>query len=120
MGLDLTLLPVEADHGHWGFSHSVLSLDRDYKLFDRIQKIEDKRSVPLPEDFTSYLSVDDGDGEPYYGQTTETPYGLPLKAVYAKDLLKASEARRSSLRNQAAWAYLEKLPDGAKVALYWH
>lgn len=117
MGLDLKLLPFEAECGGICFSHTILTCDRDRDLFDRISKIPAKK---VPREFCSYL----GDieckecEERHYGNTQKTPYGNPLTWVFAEELA-ALEEFVGPLRNTAILAYLETLDPMTKVALYW-
>ncbi len=119
MGLDLTLLPFDADSERMNFSHTVLSCERRGQLFEEIQEL---RATPVPEDFTSYLSLDGEYEEHHYGQTHETPYGEPLTYVLAGQLwpFASHEDVMSQSKNRAIWAYLAELPPDTKVALYWH
>lgn len=118
MGLDLTLLPFEADYGDWGFSHSVLNLERRGELLDEILEL---RAHPVPLNFGTFLCRDDAYEEPHYGNTQETPYGEPLQWVRVTSLRDLSERRGviDNCQNRAVWAYLKELPNDAKVALYW-
>lgn len=116
MGLDLSLLPFDADHGDFAYSHTILNCDRDYKLFDAIQKVP---QMKVPEGFTTYLSRDEKYEEVHYGKTIETPYGEPLMFAEVESLLKHKKLVHQASVNRAVWAYLENLPPRTKVALYW-
>lgn len=122
MGVDLTLLPFDADFGDLSFAHSVLQLERRGGLWDPIVKIETARGEAVPEHFASYLSRNDDYEEAHYGVTTETPYGDRMKYVRASDLLAIGdhEGVTDNYKNRAVWAYLSALPSDTKVALYWH
>lgn len=120
MGLELRLLPFDADQGDFAFSHTVLSCERHYGLFDPIQEIEKQRGRKVVDGFTSFVSRDDKYEETHYGKTIETPYGDPLMEVEVEHLLALSEIAQKSRRNEAVWAYLAKLPARTKVALFWH
>lgn len=119
MGLDLKLLPFDGDHHDLSFSHTVLTCDRNYDLFDQIQALEETRGRLVPTGFSSYVSRDEKYEESHYGETKETPYGQPLREVEVEDLL---PFRRlcADWKNLAIWAYLEHLPPRTKVALFWH
>ena len=84
MGLDLCLLPFEADFPDLCFSHSVLSCDRDTDLYQDLL-----REIPVrfvPENFSSYLSTGT-DGEACYGITLKTAYGTRLAYALASELV---------------------------------
>jgi hypothetical protein len=122
MGVDLRLLPFEADNaGGISFSHSILSLERRRELWDPIAKIEAAHGHDVPDGFCSFLSRGK-DGDTCYGRTTTTPYGSRLKYVTAGDLKQLANhpAVTDNHINQAIWAYLACLPDSTKIALYWH
>ena len=109
MGVDLKLLPFDCDLEVLCFSHTVLNVDRDYALFDRIKEVP---SIRVREGFTSYLSRDDAYEETHYGDTTEDPYGDPVRYVLASDL------KTIGLPGPTG-AYIEALDDDNKVALFW-
>lgn len=115
MGFDLRMLPFDYDQGSFGFSYAILSLERRRELWGPIGEIENQYGVDVPEHFSSY-------GEHGYGRTTTTPYGNKLKCVPVEKLVPLSthEAVTDNLTNLAIWAYLSHLPNGTKVALYWH
>lgn len=119
MGIDLILLPVDYLGQNWGFSHSLLSVDRSSDLFDEIRKLP---SFDVPEKFSSYTSRDDKYEEPHYGNTIEDCYGEKIKFVEAKKLLSLKDHPhiKDSHKNSAIWAYLGKLPGDMKIALFWH
>lgn len=122
MRLYLALLPFDADHGEWGFSHTILSLERRSELFDAILKLEEERGQPVPEEFGTYLCRDDEYEEAHYGNTQGTPYGEQLMWVSAGGLMGFGwhESISETPKNDAAWAYLRALPPQTKVALYWY
>lgn len=122
MGLDLTLLPFDADSGDWAFSHTVLETGRHYVLFDWIKKLP---QMKVPKTFTSHVSRQskcDKCDEPHYGITTETPYGDAVMYVMIDDLIKipAEVKATFSVRTKAIWAYLGEFDRQTKVALFWH
>lgn len=118
MGVDLTLLPFR--EGSF-YSHSLLELSGDNKLWVLIDPIEAKFGEKLPAEFHSYLGEDEH-GESCYGITTKHPYGGYVKCMKVKHLLliKDHEIIQNNRLNRAVWAYLAELPDGWNVALYWH
>jgi hypothetical protein len=123
MGLDLSLLPVEAEFGDGtGFSHSVLALERRTGLFDAILDIEEREGAPVPGRFETFVCRDDRFEETHYGDTRETPYGEPLLWVRAASLaeLRSHPEATDFPRNRAVFAYVDALPPDTKVALYWH
>lgn len=106
MGLDLTLLPYDRD-----FSRHVLSMERNYTLFDQIKKLE---SMRLEKPIYSYVA---GDDEDPCSEISEDKYGEPIRFVYAGDLAKLEEAEIDI--NKACLAFIKCLPMNHKVALYW-
>lgn len=119
MGLDLTLLPFDAEEPP--YSHTMLDVDRSD--FDPILKIEKRVGKDVPERFTSFYSRDELlPQEPHYGRTTKTPYGEPLKYVLIRDIIGAFNDLRDEggEKNQAIYKYLLELSSNTKVALYWH
>lgn len=118
MGLDLRLLPFDADVDVVTFSHTILSCERRRELFEELLKLP---SVEVPERFYSFTSREASCGESHYGVTRDTPYGEPLDYVRVKDLLAYSdhEGVTDNGKNRAIWAYLKCLPPENKVALYW-
>lgn len=119
MGIDLTLLPYDCQHYDLFYSHTILSLDRDYDLFDEIKEIE---AYPQMELFSHFMSkVPDGNkkGEYCYGADNTDAYGEQLQFVFARDLIKLDNKNLSN-KNTAVMAYLRMLPGDQRVALYWH
>ena len=120
MGLDLSLLPFDAD-GDISFSHTILNCERRQELFEQLFQL-DEAGQKVPEKFNSYLSRDEKYEDSHYGLTTKTPYGEDLKyvkAVHLKAYASHPEVQDNYI-NRAIWAYLACLPDETKVALYWH
>jgi len=123
MGLDLQLLPVEADRGSWGFSHTVLNWGSGYEVQEWIK---DKPLTDPPDNFSTFLAYLPS-GDPGYGKTTETPYGEPLRCIRVKYLLQSIPAgqmdvwlaRRETMKC-AILAFLQQLDPEMKVALFWH
>lgn len=119
MGLDLKLLPFDADHATIAFSHTVLNCERRRALFECL--LDNLNALPVPEEFRSYLSTDQDFEEHHYGVTTVTPYGEPLTWVEVEALLSYGDHVdvKGNYLNRAIWAYLGCLPPRTKVALYW-
>ncbi|HEC63818.1 MAG TPA: hypothetical protein ENI23_00825 [bacterium] len=118
MGIDLILLPIDHYDQNWGFSHTLLSVDRSSDLFDIIRKLP---SFDVPGKFSSFTSKDDKYEEPHYGNTIEDCYGEKIKFVEIKKLLNLKDHPhiKDGYHNSAIWAYLEKLPENMKIALFW-
>lgn len=116
MGMDLSLLPYEADHADgFSFSHSILRTHGNYALFAEIKRI---KAYDVSEQFSSYMCHQGDSEETHYGITTMDPYGDHLKYVTVGELLKAFHAYAEY--NEPALMYLRALPDATKVALMWH
>lgn len=117
MGLDLRLLPENYTSSN--FSHTMISLDRDYELYDKIIDLVNKSGFPVQDGFNSYMSYDSELGGHVYGLTIQDDYGEKLKGVYAKDLKEVFCIDLSPV-NSAAKSYLSQLDGNNKVYLYWH
>lgn len=119
MSRALSLIPVEYDHGGDGHSFTVLRLPENYDLFDAIEAAG-FRETDAPEKFNTYLGRGK-DGEHGFGQTSEDPYGEPLRCVRAGALasLRNDPQVQAEPLSRAVWAYLAELPPNTKVALYW-
>jgi hypothetical protein len=123
MGVDLVLLPFDADSDIIAFSHTILNCFRRQDLFSVIMDIEDQHGTPVPKGFSSFVSREGEDcEEPHYGETTTTPYGETLNWVFVNKLSELAEHPdvKDNHKNIAIWAYLKCLPDNTKIALYWH
>jgi hypothetical protein len=129
MGVDLTLIP--ASHGSFEgpetvyvLGHTILHLDRDYDLWDRIKAIP---SETFPKDtFSSYFAERE-DGENEYGYCNQDPYGNRLLWVQAgqladvmKEYIQKEYRPDDGPNNQAATAFLAAFPPQKPVVLYWH
>jgi hypothetical protein len=117
MGVDLRLLPFDADQGDFAYSHTILELGQNYDLHKQIKELN---SMPVPLGFTSFSGRVNGFSGTAYGKTTVTPYGEPMKFVLADDLCGIKLSEDAPYIEQAIWAYLKCLPPHTKVALYWH
>lgn len=109
MGLDLSLLPYDCDMESLTFSHTVLQVERDYELYEKIQKLPSEK---VDKSFSSYLSRDDKYEESHYGETIENPYGEPVVCVLAGSLKTVGIPGPTG-------AYINALEDDNKVALFW-
>lgn len=120
MGVDLKLLPFDAEFEIICFSHTVLYLERDQNLFNDILAIRPQMNVP--NNFCSYLARTKDNPETHYGITIVDAHNQPLKYVYIESLLRLLSRVEviSSQKNSAVWAYLGALDSNTKVALYWH
>lgn len=122
MGVDLKLLPVDHENEDFAFSHTVLSMARDSKLF---KWIENRIEVePAPKRFQTYVSCNDEFSEPHYGTTNEDRYGQSVRTTSAKELRKAimlfENQNNLATKNKAVLSYLRELDEDQKVALFWH
>jgi hypothetical protein len=119
MGVDLRLLPIECEQPGNIFSHSVLSCERRYDLFETIRALPSRCG---PDVLWSFCSRDKEFEEAHYGNTNETPYGERVMCVYNRDLkvLINHPEVVDNYMNRAIWAYLDKLPDTVRIALFWH
>lgn len=122
MGLDLKLLPLRhldnMGGTEWGYSHDVLSLHRDSELFDDIARIPSCEIGPGA-NVTSYVGGE-SDGNTCYGPLVVNPYGDPVEHVSAGDLAEVmARHEREGESNAPARAYVQNLPPGQRVALWW-
>ncbi len=112
MGVDLRLLPFDADFDGLRFSHTVLNVHRNSDLWPCVKETE---QFPVPDDFTSFSCENQEEyEEAHYGYTVETPYGERLTYTAAKNL------KGIAFKPDAVVAYINALNDDVKVALYWH
>ena len=123
MGIDLTLMPLEADLETVRFSHTLLEMDRDYDLWEKIRNLE---RLPLHEPETVYTYLGDGKRTGNTGteknSTGEDCYGHPWHTATAGDLSRAGHGIVPQLsdRNRAGLVYLQQLDPDTKVILHWH
>lgn len=120
MGVDLRLLPFDADGGIC-YSHTMLACKRRRDLWDPIAKIEKAKGRHVPPGFTAYCSRLKN-GELGYGKVIKDPYDSFVNFLLVEDLvsLREHEDVQDNHKNRAIWAYLAELPSDTKVALYWH
>ena len=123
MGLDLNILPQYSQSAD--FSHDIISFSREGRLFELIRYAEKVYGIDVQIDkFTSYLGdpdPEDEDSGRRYGHTNTTPYGETIKGIYAKHLKEEIKGYKSdSWKNRAIIAFLNELPDGLIVWLYWN
>lgn len=124
MGLDLKLLPLDylsaGKSGPWGYSHTVLSVNRNSELFDAIALLDDEE-LPQGASIASYVGGDvpDGakEGETCYGVLDQTPYGDRCTWIDVEALVPAFAKHMS---DQPVTAYLRAMRPGTKIVLYWH
>ncbi len=120
MGLDLKILPKHIS-AYLYFSHDVITLQRDYKLFDIIQNIEDRYGRKVHRDgLYSYVGKVEGYDDTCYGKTTETSYGKIMKGILAKELKEGlKNYKTSSWKNKSFISFLKELPDEIELFLFW-
>ncbi|MBI5044587.1 MAG: hypothetical protein HZC02_01565 [Candidatus Levybacteria bacterium] len=119
MGRYLALLPFDFDWVKTDFSHSILECTQRSELFEELEKLP---SMPVPEQFHTYLGYDPETERTCYGNTQTTNDGEQLMYVLVEQLLPFSthELVRDNFLNRAVWAYLKELPRKTKIALYFH
>jgi hypothetical protein len=111
VGVDLTLLPIEGDSYSIGHANTILRVERCSELHDEILALP---SQPVPEQFYTHL------GESSGHNTQTDDYDDPLMFVLAGDLKRLREHEGvTQYGNDPVWAYLERLPDKKRIALYW-
>lgn len=130
MGIDARLLVVDGNCGDWGFSHTVLSLDRDYELWEEIKACEPQLRPGFSLHTFAGKRIDSGyyEGERVYGEIERDPYGDPIRFLTANHLgeafaawgRKSEHPERLSKHNIAAGCFLQMLPEQTLVGLYWH
>jgi hypothetical protein len=121
MGIDLKLLPFDADSEFISFSHTVLGLNRRSELWPIIELIEQEWGLVVPPHFSTFVGHHEGCEETGYGDTQTTAYGQPLRYVLAQHLNPLSNHRAvtDDDKNRAIWAYIRELRDDTKIALFW-
>lgn len=120
MGVDLTLMPLTADHPGLLLAHSMLLVERRRALWDAVNVVP---SRPAEAPVHCHLGdVRRGEEERRYGPCTKDPYGTPLELCRAGDLavLADHDGVTSAPMNVAIWAFLKALPPDHRIALYWH
>lgn len=123
MGLDLTLCIIREYATSWWLGYNRLSLDRDYDVFEQIQKCHSETEVvpvcnpvPLPANVKFDWYGDEGCKE-----EKEDPYGYPLTYVFAKELKKVSVMKvNSGSWNRTVWSMIMSLPDQTRIVLWWN
>ncbi len=103
---ELYLIPVELETEDLSYGYTLLSLDFDLRLFEEIERLE---SVPVPDNFQSWLEVENNTLQ--QGLTQVDEYQNPLRTVKAGETANAFMlyANKSFPRNNAAWKYLTQL-----------
>lgn len=107
MGMDLKLLPFYM--GEAVFSNDVISVQRNYDVFDRIRKLAVEE---VPATFSGLVSMDEDYDDQHWGKVTEDRYGDVVKYVLAKDL------KMINISGPVG-AYVEAMEDEHKIALFW-
>ena len=107
MGIDLKLLPFYM--GEAAFSNDVISIQRNYDMFDQIKKLPMMR---VPDEFSGLVSMGGDYQEQHWGTVVEDRYGDAVKYVLAKDL-------KTINISGAAGAYVNAMEDEHKIALFW-
>ena len=118
MGVDLTLLPFDADF----YSHTMLQVERRRELWPKVTALDSAPLALVSKDFHCYLARD-RNGETRYGTLPrEDPYGTPYRCTTAGALSKlwTDPEVRDNVRNRAIWDYLAALPPDTRVVLHWH
>ena len=125
MGVDLKLFPI--DHleetstpegsTSWGFSHTILPLQRDYGLWDAIKTIEGRLVPPGVSAFTGQR-LPDGKckDERTYGDLSTDPYGDPYRMVRAGDLAPVLTEHQPG----PAAAFIAACKPDRWIVLEWH
>ena len=120
MGVDLMLLPMDADFNNSAFAYTTLEVRRRRELWPLICALP---SEPVPPSFESLLSLEGPPDWDFWvqGNTQVDGYEKPLFCVLAEHLLSLAShpAIEEEYLNKAAWAYLAQLPGETRVALYW-
>lgn len=126
MPTSLHLLPFGPSHE---FSHTVLGpVEPTPELEDALVRLQREQGRDVPLSFNTYLCG--GEYGTCYGNTQEDAFGRPLKHVSIQALMKQSApngltyefippAIVESWNAEAAWSYLNFLPDKWRVALFW-
>lgn len=114
MGLDLTLLPHKHHHaGGTPLLCESLRLDRDYELFNMIERASQKHGIAA-----GVVAVHSDDG---WRDTSHDPYGTALRYIRAGDLAAAlGTAGGDTPWNVAVLAFVRALPTVVPVYLWWH
>ena len=99
-------------------SYTMLRLNTHDNLVGKLEDMATRFGHNAPA-FRSHLAIDD-DGS-NFGLVRSDPFGDPLIYVLAGHLvlLKHELEIVRDYHNAAAWAYIEELPPGMRVVLYW-
>ena len=109
MGIDLNLLPMMQGISS-NFSHEIISLDRNYELFDRIRAIP---SLPISDGFACHhASFCHDDVDEGYGDVVEDYYGTRLRYTLAVELKKVNIPGPPG-------AFVHALNDDVPIVLFW-
>src|SRR5438445_12909972 len=101
MGLDLMLLPYDADGQFTQFSHTMLAVARRRELWPAILAL---RSFEVKDGFTSYIGRQTN-GEVGYGECVETAYGERVRYTMSRHLASVWDhtAVDGGSKNKAVW-----------------
>lgn len=118
MGIDLVLLPLDHDSKDLAFSHTIIRLNRDSDLFERIKRLC-PTALPSDHGVSAYVAVvPDGSykGESCYGTLVSDSYGDPYTWVTAGQLCGVFGKNA-----KPAWtvAYVMALPASTRIILHW-
>lgn len=122
MGVDLKLLPAyEEELGSWSMASAMLNFELRPGIYRALQRMP--KNPVAPTEFRCHLATRP-DGEPEYGPLLADAYGEPIRWAGAGDLARviAGEPSFSFVEDPptlAALRYLEALPAGWPVVLYW-
>jgi hypothetical protein len=123
MGLDLRLLPSYGLKAI-DFSNDVISLDRDYILFDAFQKIPDinyGRNLEGLSCFLSTIPSGELEGEHCFGKVIKDKYDNSISYLKNKDIIQVlgKYLHTLSWKNKAVYSYLKECPEDLIIYLYW-
>lgn len=107
MGVDLKVLPVRKGKD---MAHSVVSFNRDKKLFTEIDEIEELNGIPIEKPIWSYFGDE-------YSCTINTAYGKVMKRLEPSDFL---DLASNYSYNNSILLFLRSLPSDYEILLYWH
>jgi len=121
MGIDLRLLIESMKTPNRDLCHTIISLERDYELWERIKRLT---ICETDIEVCSWF----GDN---YGTKDNDAYGGKLTYTTAKDIVRRffvimpkmlglQLQHKSTPLNNAAMEYIKALPEETRIYLYWH
>jgi len=121
MGIDLRLLIESMETPNRDLCHTIISLERDYELWERIKRLT---VFEARNEIYSWF----GDN---YGASDNDAYGDKLMFTTAKDVVRRffvimpkmlglQLQHESTPLNNAAMEYIKALPEDTRIYLYWH